>query len=145
MQRNQWTNLVLTVLEKYQALDISGTSGKTKKPAIAMGSDMTPSMMKSLHGVSMFLPYTEMFLTIATLSSRPYHQDDRQLPLSNLRTSFQWHCSCGKCNSFWRAHPFDTRTQLRTAFPGKKHFLLNRQGTERHIFGWQYYSERDTL
>lgn len=96
-------------------------------------------------GVSMFLQYTERFLTIATLSSPPYHQDDRQLPLSNLRTSFQWHCSCGKCNSFWRAHPFDTRTQLRTAFPGKKHFLLNRQGTERHIFGWQYYSERDTL
>ena len=37
-----------TALEKYHALDISGTSGSIKKPAIAIGSEITPSMINSL-------------------------------------------------------------------------------------------------
>lgn len=39
---------VLTLLLMYPGLAISGTSGSTKNPANAIGSDMTPSMMKSL-------------------------------------------------------------------------------------------------
>jgi hypothetical protein len=38
-----------TSLEKYQAFDISGTSGRTKNPAMAIGNEITPSMMNSLH------------------------------------------------------------------------------------------------
>jgi hypothetical protein len=37
-----------TALEKYHALDISGTSGRMKKPAMAIGSEITPSIINSL-------------------------------------------------------------------------------------------------
>lgn len=43
-----------TCSDKYQTLDISGTSGSTKKPANATGSEITPSMMKSLVVVSRY-------------------------------------------------------------------------------------------
>jgi hypothetical protein len=59
------TEETLTVLDKYQTFEISGTSGKTKNPAMAIGSDMTPSVMKSLGGVSIFSSCSRHALTIA--------------------------------------------------------------------------------
>jgi hypothetical protein len=76
----------LTAFEKYQALEISGTSGKTKKPAIAIGSDITPSMMKSLQHVSINFSHCGRRLTIANLSTLPSHQGGRQPPSNILRT-----------------------------------------------------------
>jgi hypothetical protein len=39
----------LTSFLKKNAREVSGTSGRKKKPAMAIGMEITPSMMKSLH------------------------------------------------------------------------------------------------
>lgn len=72
---------------RYQALVISGTSGRMKKPAIATGKEMTPSMMNSLdesaltHGTDQ-----ETCQTIASLSSLLFLPDGTQQPSDIQRT-----------------------------------------------------------
>lgn len=136
---------LLTALERYQALEISGTSGKTKNPAMAIGSDITPSMMKSLENVSRFPWHSHELVTIANPSNHLFHQDDRQQPLSIPKTSSPVRYWYGKCNSSLLARPFYTKILSRIAFRGRTHFRLSQPRNERHRSVWQCCSGRGTL
>lgn len=123
---------LLTCLERYHGLDISGTSGRMKKPITAIGREMIPSMMKSLsiHKLRTLSPETCLgsIFTIASLWGHFLLQGRTHQSLNSRIPWLLWRCLFGKCRNALRAHPFDTKNQLCSAFQDKIRFPQDLQG-----------------